>query len=670
MFNKFLLGLELVISIFVFCSCNTESEITNTGNRYNTPPLETGVFSVPVNMTDADIQDVTMYYITDTSVCGINLTDGKNNIITTAFSQIKAIYTSKDGIFIYDKNENAIIGIDFNGVEFIRYSNTFPAFNCTDIVVYKKWAALTDGKSLFIYDIKSGKTNEIEFETNIKYSAINQLFILNSEKLIINFTIKASSVGGEYKAYIFNIQNNKIEELSLNNNVIDYFNGNIYYADNISLKQSINNESINIVYNFNKTEYNKDGLYYYNPKKMFMTGNNIIIWNNIHNVLLIDKISEKTDKVVMILPSSLSDQYADIINNFTNENDTSVEIITYSDNDYINKVNTKLLAGDNDFDLFYINYDPDNMILSSILRNGAYRPLNNYTGLIANLNGMYAGMVNLITYNNNIFAVPLEVIYDYIVIAENANNYIKEVPEIGWTYDNMWQICDELYSNGNEKSLFSEKLSFYYIKGLIYNWVITVFDIVHGEVKENAQEDLSNLLNKIDSYKNKGVLFGSDPLIKLSIGGSMPRFNDAANYTDTGIPLILPQYNEKSGVNLTLNRCIMMNKNSLNSDAAAEFLTTLTNNKWRYCFNIFMSPLYPDYKNYYDKNGVIAYENCSADVDELFISLEKLYSHSTINLLGSPSEITNIVRQYSQNEITAQTAADEIYKQLSYRILE
>lgn len=670
MFNKFLLILELVISLFIFCSCNTESEITNIDNRYNTPPLETEVFSVPVNMTDADIQDVTMYYITDTSVCGINLTDGKNNIITTDFTQIKAIYTSKDGIFIYDKSENAIIGIGFDGVEFIRYSDTLPAFNYTDIVVCNKWAALTDGKRLYIYDIKSGKTNEIKFDTKLTYSTINQLFVLNSEKLIINFTITASSAGGEYKAYILNIQNNKIEELSLNNNVIDYFNGNIYYADNISLKQSINNESTHIVYNFTKTEKNKDGLYYYNPKKIFMTGNNIIIWNSIHNVLLIDKISEKTDKVVMILPSSLSDQYADIINDFTNENDTSVEIITYSDNDYINKVNTKLLAGDNDFDLFYINYDPDNMILSSILRNGAYRPLNNYTGLITNLNGMYAGMVNLITYNNNIFAVPLEVIYDYIAIAEDANNYIKEVPEIGWTYDNMWQICDELYSNGNEKSLFSEKLSFYYIKGLIYNWAITVFDVVHGEVKENAQEDLSNLLNKIDSYKNKGVLFGSDPLIKLSIGGSMPRFNDAANYTDTGIPLILPQYNEKSGVNLTLNRCIMMNKNSLNSDAAANFLTTLTNNKWRYCINIFMSPLYPDYKNYYDKNGVIAYENCSADVDELFISLEELYSHSTINLLGSPSEITNIVRQYSQNEITAQTTADEIYKQLSYRILE
>lgn len=622
------------------------------------------VYQLPNDVTDADLFNGRLYYISKNTVYTLDLTDSQAAVLQNAPENASALCASDDALYIYQNDTNEIYIYDYTDGGLLEKYSLDQSFSVIDMDYHNGVFVLSDGTDIRVFETKTGKTEDIKLHEHISCLSVSRVLLADENSVIF---LALTSITGQYNLFLYHTSDKAFEQLSDRSySAIDYNQGKLYYSDNMTVTE-IDGEKSNPIYRFDTQ--NDTGVMpeYYLPKKMFVTGTGIVIWDARDHKILTYPIREEKQTLTIVAP----DSYTKLIYDADEITTTAdITLLTYEDEVYNEKLRVKLLSGDSDYDLYVIPYNYDDVLLLPILKNHLFIDLGQNQELKNNLSQMYSGVSKLMSYNDETFALTTELIYDYINVKDDITQYTDTPPAYGWTCDDLWKLCESLASSGNGKSLFKTGMETYVLNSLVRNLTLAETDLINGVFPEGVKDELRELLTTYDKYQRAGVLFGDDYLIGWGPGGSFPNHNNAAEFICDGYLTVMPKYRSGSGCSMVPNTMIAVNPKSLQISEALEFLAELTDEVNRYRFEIFRSPIYPETEKYADSNGTPIYKDHSDDLLPVINSLDELYQNSIVNLFGNPENITGVTGRYIRGDIKYDEAADEIFQALLYRFME
>lgn len=354
------------------------------------------------------------------------------------------------------------------------------------------------------------------------------------------------------------------------------------------------------------------------------------------------------------LSSSLNIE--EIISDFSDEADIPVRIFTYPEEEYNERLRLKLLAEDKDFDIFFLQGD----MLSAVLENNAYEPLDGYDGITESFDGFTDGIRSLMTGKEGIFGIPTQISFYWGNTAECGSD-IPMFP----SYEDMYSICDSL--KGSDKSLLKE----------VNNVMVIVADFIQDSVSTSGSIDkaeLTELLDNMLRLHSDGTLFSKDGR-QAVLGNGLNYFTPliAADPIKDKIYDVVG-YPSRSGINyVTVAESLVLNRASSKKEAAASLLRKVASDKYIYNQSIyrgaiigkdserntnFVNGLWSDTDIYYlEKAREILAQSRPKTID--YSSLYRFLLFD-VNVLGKMFD----------GEITADKAADMIIDEVEYTYFE
>lgn len=172
---------------------------------------------------------------------------------------------------------------------------------------------------------------------------------------------------------------------------------------------------------------------------------------------------------LVILRYNKAEPTSDVADKLTEELGWKIKIVTYDADEYY-KLNTKLMAGDDDFDL-YIDASAD---FSKYMINGFYTDLKQFEGLnermssnrlvdfAADYNGEYIGLPMTLRYNDqHIFQYSSPTILDYC--AKNLDTLEKRFSDPNG--EQLFEVLRYIYDNdGDVKDDAREYIDFSFVE--------------------------------------------------------------------------------------------------------------------------------------------------------------------------------------------------------------
>lgn len=409
---------------------------------------------------------------------------------------------------------------------------------------------------------------------------------INDGKLDINFIYNCKSMNYSCKYVRYDIESDSIEDsrdlhsngyYCKNDDLVYYsysheFSGMPYFE----IKAVTANEAERRVYVFDKAKLEFSDIYDIPTAEVIYTdGTDFILHEqNKRNRIIFASVSE-IKPLVIYTPVGADMSLYSMATVYANKMGKPVIFETIPADEYSDRLRTKLLAGDDDFDLFWVD-EPN--LLRSILANTAYEPLNGYDSIMSDFNNMYDGVKSLMTDDESVFGIP----YSIAIMWGNTFNVDYDIPEF-WNYEDMYRVCDELI--GTDKALFIEKeciLS-------IINHFIQDSITMDGDVDE---KELAELLDNIKKYYDLGVFSKDGDESKTNILGYGINYFTPFVYLESiesyesGIKAI--SYPTRSGYSyLPVNVTLMMNRNSAAKNEAAELLAEIASEENIYNQKVF-----------------------------------------------------------------------------------
>lgn len=563
--------------------------------------LSASTFQIPEGSVDVAFYGENAYVLYPTVIVEYNLTTGKERQFAAGYNNLTAICAGKNGVYAYDGDKYAVYSFDISGNAATNYDFSQKKVNVREMKVYRDTLVLcsvfsnTSGfneSAFHKINLLTGEVNKIEgnFKGSDSYCLVNAFEFQDENTLLIAGSPSASATADTYKLYKFDLKKEKtLLEWEIpypDSMYYDNKSGTLYYIAGVNISK----------YDFElmagmktsavtKADYKSDDINEFSLffNKIVCDGNNYILWSQRNNLIIVKEPLATDKSIVIYKPKLFGEANAlkpiiseNIINQFKVEYGCDVYIIEYNNDVYADKIRTKLLANDIDFDIFLLSDPGKDMFLNSILVNGAYEPLNSYDGIIANFANMFDSTEQIMTYNGNVFAVPLDISpstnYE---ITENFALYGYEIPKSGWTFDDLWALCDEIISRDDENlSVFPYNIYHTFLLDYVQNAINS------SNLDKNT---LKNLLTQIRKYADARVLFGSKSLFAYSCGwnyffyfSKLYQQSETKPYPEYGI---IPLPSLDGTVYSRLLKCAMINKYSQNKEMAANFLEVLTQNK-------------------------------------------------------------------------------------------
>lgn len=382
----------------------------------------------------------------------------------------------------------------------------------------------------------------------------------------------------------------------------------------------------------------------------YSDGESFVVWNQTAGTLEAFNSGSRLDALLLLVPDTSSWFLKDLIVDYTAKTGRQVIMSTQPDEEYSDRLRTKLLAGDSDFDLFI----SDAVLLRSILENSAYQPLDGYENLSANFDSVLAeGIRELMTAEHGLFGVPMS--FSFWGCLKQAGDY--KVPR-DWTDKELFETCEQL---PNGYKLFNDR---FMLTRTVVNYVE---DMIQKDGEINKDE-LSDFLGKLKSYNDKGVLCDGDADAVMTYGmvfftASELKINDV----DSSEINISPT---RSGTKyIGLQSTMMMNQASKNKDAAAEFLTMMTSLGYVYTNEGFCPLIGRDIKKNTCYESLTDFQRAALEY-----SLT-VYKNSKPATLAVDEEFTQfvasaVVEALFDGELNASDAAQKIIDEVSYTYFE
>ena len=427
---------------------------------------------------------------------------------------------------------------------------------------------------------------------------------------------------------------------------------------------------------------------------IFYTESGYILWDKLNKVICVftEKVNNTGEEITVLYrnsPSTVETALPDyeiefgwmngamsrMNTQFEEENKIAVNAKGYAHDKFVDNLRVKLLAGDDDYDVVMLEHADE--LLASILNYNLYLPLETYDSISSGFDKYFDGVRDVMSYDGHIFGIP------YYLTVEgftSENNTIDKLSP-DYTLDDFWNFCEE---SGSSRIMFCTTLTnhkpFYYIISSILEDGMKKGDI--------SRDTLLECIETYMKYRKAGSLNlnppGDGPLrIIGGIGGTLSSNFDEREYKGLRS---LPTYDGKRYVNI--ESMAYINSKTKNTDFAVQYLSMLVSDDYLawiteyqksylakdkdsyFCF----SPEPNKLENEYRRTKLSGEENfymrgCNPFLVEngrdLFVNAApRIYT-------GSLEEMINEVYDgLNEGKLTAEEAADKIYSEASYQLME
>lgn len=522
---------------------------------------------------------------------------------------------------------------------------------------------------------------------------------------------------GNHQVYSFNATNGKYEMVydGVNGYIVDYSpNDNcLYFMDQSNTSGEIligrialPSGEINVVRNTNE-EYifarikpvaeaaGKEAkgsyfvsVFYTESGFMFWTQSNSVIW------VLPEEVNDTGEEITVIYrnsPSIVTLHSSDYVSEFgwmhgimermntqfEEENKIAVNAKGYAHDKFVDNLRLKLLAGDDDYDVVMLEHADE--LLASILNYNLYLPLETYDSISSGFDKYFDGVRDVMSYDGHIFGIP------YYLTVEGFTSEDNTIDKLStdYTLDDFWKLCEEF---GSSRIMFCTKLTnhkpFYYIISSVLEDGMRKGDI--------SRDTLLECIETYMKYRKAGSLNlnppGDGPLrIIGGIGGTLDAKFSLSNREYKGLRS-LPTYDGKRYFNI--KSMAYINSKTKNADFAVQYLSLLVSDDYlswgdayqkSYLANdkdsyFYLSLGENKVENEYKKIKVPAGEDDYMSRGNVFLvdNGEDIFVNAAPRIYtGSLEEkINEVYDGLNEGKLTAEEAADKIYSEASYQLME
>ena len=427
---------------------------------------------------------------------------------------------------------------------------------------------------------------------------------------------------------------------------------------------------------------------------IFYTESGYILWDKLNKVICVftEKVNETGEEITVLYrysPSTVETLQPDyevefgwmhgamerMNTQFEEENKIAVNAKGYAHDKFVENLRLKLLAGDDDYDVVMLEHADE--LLASILNYNLYLPLETYDSISSGFDKYFDGVRDVMSYDGHIFGIPYYLTVDGFTSEDNTIDKLN--PD--YTLDDFWNFCEE---SGSSRILFCTTLTnqkpFYYI----------ISSILEDGMKkgEISRDTILECIETYMKYRKAGSLNldppGNGPLrIIGGIGGTLSSNFDEREYKGLRS---LPTYDGKRYVNI--ESMAYINSKTKNTDFAVQYLSMLVSDDYLAWITEYQkSYLAKDKDSYfylslgenkvangYKKIKVTGEENvymrgCNPfqveNGGDIFVNAApRIYTGSLEDM------INEVYDELNEGKLTAEEAADKIYSEASYQLME
>ena len=668
----------------------TGSSNINTESPSAESPTE-GALTDELFYLDADCYGQNLWLLTTQGVVQMNL----ETEATALFSPEKAELISVNAYGICLLTQDSLKQEYFNG-DIIREISlecpqdaTFAAFDAgTTYAVYALRESGNDTDRLYCVELGSGRISEIAFPWKDLYTHLTIRTITCGEDDTFYFTaapdLSVYDAYGQSRLYSLNAKSGRAEEIGLyrTSTVIstDYDPAN-------RLLYLIGTEAGSVkAYNLKNGEETTASLY--DPQKVttmgfehnaivsrvFYTGSNFILWSKEDKNIQIVKADSSIESLRILCSEHAASVYSisALIREYRGKTVT-IQLTTFSDSEYDDKLRMKLLAGDDDFDIFLMTQNREDAWLWDVLRNGAFEPLDGYACFAENQKEMFKSLQNMMTdLNGRTYGIPLSFNNMYSV-AGCTEEFMKnglDYPAEGWAVDDFFALCEQV------KAKKKENPDLYICSDSFLNTLILT--AVQKSVYDGAihEEDIRSIFANIGQYAADGLFYEETEVKEHYLLRTATLIPNRVKNTSADIAEYR-SFPTVGGMTVEyLAGCALINPKSTHKQDAASFLAFITSPEIlygqdsaysNYIADCFFYPGYDNYKNFDIKEMY----PISDRQKEMFDHLDDIPVNMRA-LTISPSAIgsRDFIKNLIKGSMSASDASDQVLKTVKYRYFE
>ena len=384
----------------------------------------------------------------------------------------------------------------------------------------------------------------------------------------------------------------------------------------------------------------------------YADGSSFTIYNDTTSTLVAFTKDESLKPLTILIPANENAETFRIwAKEYMLNTGRQVVIDTYPPERYIDNMYTKLMAEDDDYDIFFA----DPALLKSILDSSMYVPLNDYEDIVYNFDNVYAeGIRELMSVDGNIFGIPMEVSILCPLDITDDSYSVSDYP----TVDELFELCESLKGSG-KKAFRARNLLSKTIENILN-------DMIYGD-GDIDEDRLAQYLEKFKSYNDAGVLCDGDTEAVISWGViGFDYLNLKMNEFEGRHIVASPTVDEHQY--LSVNATALINKSSQNIDAAAGFMAILSGESVVYDNANFGRLFGRDV----EKNS--SYSELSEGQRQNAAYAASLFENSRIDVLdaveGVPDYINEVIGRLFDGDITPQDAAKKLKNKVARAIFE
>ena len=427
---------------------------------------------------------------------------------------------------------------------------------------------------------------------------------------------------------------------------------------------------------------------------IFYTESGYILWDKLNKVICVftEKVNDTGEEITVLYrnsPSTVETALPDyeiefgwmngamsrMNRQFEEENKIAVNAKGYAHDKFVDNLRVKLLAGDDDYDVVMLEHADE--LLASILNYNLYLPLEDYDSISSGFDKYFDGVRDVMSYDGHIFGIPYYLTVEGFTSEDNTIDKLSS----DYTLDDFWKLCEEF---GSSRLMFCTTLTnhkpFYYIISSILEDGMRKGDISRDTILECIETYMK--------YRKAGSLNlnppGDGPLrIIGGIGGTLDSNFDERKYKGLRS---LPTYDGKRYVNI--KSMAYINSKTKNTDFAVQYLSMLVSDDYLawiteyqksylakdkdsyFCF----SPEPNKLENEYRRTKLSGEENfymrgCNPFLvnngEDIFVNAApRIYTGSLEDMINEVYDGLN------EGKLTAEEAADKIYSEASYQLME
>ena len=468
-----LIVISLLFSLLTSCNrtYNTYDTLTienETSKLYKELPIEyiNDIFDISINengnLVAADKDIIHIY----------NIDGDLKAKISNNLSFCTKITSDNMNIWAWDSTQNELLHFDNEG-NLIK-----KCFTLSDNIV----KVMCINNTLFILSIhKNGKHILYEYSNeNIQKIPIENVISMCPYKDEYLFLVIQTSLN-DIKIITYNYKTQAIENEVQSSAIV--FN-DIYYSskDNYIYftsmgklsRLSTDGKSQKLILDFSDKESVLSKLYIWNSNVILLDSKNSKIY--LSNIALSSKIASHINEIKIISYKNninIGNQINIIMKNVKDKYPNSSFVFEYIErNEYYDKLKTMLMSGENSFDAFYL----ESQNSTYFIKNNVMHDLSEYKFISDRFAECFDKILNLCTYENRIFAVPMDISINVLVYNnEFAQRLGIEIPPFGWDWNGFYStaknikdnsILDNVYILECSKDFFSIFLGSYFCENI------------------------------------------------------------------------------------------------------------------------------------------------------------------------------------------------------------